>query len=829
MADPTPDPQWAALRRAVHAALDAHDRTRAPFLVYLESAYGARVIAESSRERALYTASSHEHEPGDIYAAVFDVRDSAWPDPVWSQYLPAPADRVAVAGVGLWPEIIGAPTPTGPVTSPEQVDTTQIVIDPQPGSPVPTPGAPELSQRDLYAAADQLFWNATGYKPNTPLNPKDPRDRAMLPQWWQAYAQARALAYASGFPVPGAPPGQRPQVDWSQQSFGPGTPGAPEITVGPVTVTPSNPVSSGVVGMNSGDPWLPLLRNAPLSVGANAAEYGLRSSVRARSALVGALAPVLAPGTGAITGRIDLDANQVLHAKICVDGRCYQGSVDLSGPLDMVLQRLEAWHQAQHARGIDGPGTPSSAPVVGHGGGGGGGHGGGGYHGGYGGGHGYGGIARRYYPSSWRRWGGGYSYYAAPWWYQPDQVIVEEVEVAPPDADPNAEPGPAPQQDDPNATSDASSQQTAVQGLIRCAGDALVRDLVHTHVQVACAGWFDDFKHAVSSAAGGLAHAALGTLKKLKGPISMAAQYAAASVPGLGPIVGPMAGKLAGNLIDAAAGNTSAQAAVQQATQQAASNPTLLRALATAHQMAAKTVAAYHLAQTATNAAQGDPNAIAQVQQTVQSAQAGDPAAQQAAAVMNASVAQSCQAAAAPAPDPNAQPDPWAGTADPNAQPDPNAAQPAVQGWPPGFVQIVGTTVAAAIGELRARASQAVLAARAGGAGPVLGYVITAQGATLAPLADVDAADDWFGRLSPDSFLYAAYYDATDPTWPAPLNEATGNVVAARPPGTPIQRAPATVQGWPIPLALGVAAGAGALYGWEHRDALRKWLTGQAA
>ena len=316
MADPTPDPQWAALRRAVHAALDAHDRTRAPFLVYLESAYGARVIAESSRERALYTASSHEHEPGDIYAAVFDVRDSAWPDPVWSQYLPAPADRVAVAGVGLWPEIIGAPTPTGPVTSPEQVDTTQNVVDPQPGSPVPTPGAPELSQRDLYAAADQLFWNATGYKPNTPLNPKDPRDRAMLPQWWQAYAQARALAYASGFPVPGAPPGQRPQVDWSQQSFGPGTPGAPEITVGPVTVTPSNPVSSGVVGMNSGDPWLPLLRNAPLSVGANAAEYGLRSSVRARSALVGALAPVLAPGTGAITGRIDLDANQVLHAKI---------------------------------------------------------------------------------------------------------------------------------------------------------------------------------------------------------------------------------------------------------------------------------------------------------------------------------------------------------------------------------------------------------------------------------------------------------------------------------------------------------------------------------
>ena len=506
----------------------------------------------------------------------------------------------------------------------------------------------------------------------------------MLPQWWQAYAQARALAYASGFPVPGAPPGQRPQVLEpavlrARHPRRPGDHGRPGHRHA------QQPRQQWSRRYEQRKSWLPLLRNAPLSVGASAAEYGLRSSVRARFALVGALAPVLAPGTGAITGRIDLDANQVLHAKICVDGRCYQGSVDLSGPLDMVLQRLEAWHQAQHARGIDGPGTPSSAPVVGHGGGGGGGHGGGGYHGGYGGGHGYGGIARRYYPSSWRRWGGGYSYYAAPWWYQPDQVIVEEVEVAPPDADPNAEPGPAPQQDDPNATSDASSQQqTAVQGLIRCAGDALVRDLVHTHVQVACAGWFDDFKHAVSSAAGGLAHAALGTLKKLKGPISMAAQYAAASVPGLGPIVGPMAGKLAGNLIDAAAGNTSAQAAVQQATQQAASNPTLLRALATAHQMAAKTVAAYHLAQTATNAAQGDPNAIAQVQQTVQSAQAGDPAAQQAAAVMNASVAQSCQAAAAPAPDPNAQPDPWAGTADPNAPPDPNAAQPAVQGWPPG-------------------------------------------------------------------------------------------------------------------------------------------------
>src|SRR5580765_3089241 len=43
----------------------------------------------------------------------------------------------------------------------------------------------------------------------------------------------------------------------------------------------------------------------------------------ARHGLTAEIAPIVAPATGGITVKKELDANQVLHVEICVDGKCY--------------------------------------------------------------------------------------------------------------------------------------------------------------------------------------------------------------------------------------------------------------------------------------------------------------------------------------------------------------------------------------------------------------------------------------------------------------------------------------------------------------------------
>jgi hypothetical protein len=68
-----------------------------------------------------------------------------------------------------------------------------------------------------------------------------------------------------------------------------------------------------------------------------------------RTGLVADLAPVLAPATGGISAKQFLDDQRVLHVEICVDGKCHQTSMDLGPAIDMVMQKLAAWHQAQHA------------------------------------------------------------------------------------------------------------------------------------------------------------------------------------------------------------------------------------------------------------------------------------------------------------------------------------------------------------------------------------------------------------------------------------------------------------------------------------------------
>ena len=78
----------------------------------------------------------------------------------------------------------------------------------------------------------------------------------------------------------------------------------------------------------------------------------------------------------------------------------------------------------------------------------------------------------------------------------------------------------------------------------------------------------------------------------------------------------------------------------------------------------------------------------------------------------------------------------------------------------------------------------------------VSGYVLDGNGWNVLPFNSADEADDWYGRLAPNAFVYAAYFDRSDPTFPAPLNEKLGEVVRATPVSVSIPRGGvATVSG----------------------------------
>lgn len=85
------------------------------------------------------------------------------------------------------------------------------------------------------------------------------------------------------------------------------------------------------------------------------------SSTPQRTGLTAAVAPVLAPATGSVTARAELDADQRLHAEICVDGKCYKTSIDLAPAIAAVMARMAAWHAAQH----DGSAPPPHLKVSG--------------------------------------------------------------------------------------------------------------------------------------------------------------------------------------------------------------------------------------------------------------------------------------------------------------------------------------------------------------------------------------------------------------------------------------------------------------------------------
>jgi len=68
-----------------------------------------------------------------------------------------------------------------------------------------------------------------------------------------------------------------------------------------------------------------------------------------RGDLTTALAPAIAPATGGITFRKELDDKQVLHVEICVDGKCHKASMDLAPAIALVMQKMAQWHASQHS------------------------------------------------------------------------------------------------------------------------------------------------------------------------------------------------------------------------------------------------------------------------------------------------------------------------------------------------------------------------------------------------------------------------------------------------------------------------------------------------
>jgi len=68
--------------------------------------------------------------------------------------------------------------------------------------------------------------------------------------------------------------------------------------------------------------------------------------------------PNIPSGTPGITVLKELDDKQVLHVKICVDGKCYQTSMDLAPAFALIMGKIARWHQDMHNA------MPANTPVV---------------------------------------------------------------------------------------------------------------------------------------------------------------------------------------------------------------------------------------------------------------------------------------------------------------------------------------------------------------------------------------------------------------------------------------------------------------------------------
>ena len=307
---------------------------------------------------------------------------------------------------------------------------------------------------------------------------------------------------------------------------------------------------------------------------------------------------------------------------------------------------------------------------------------------------------------------------------------------------------------------------------------------------IVTAGWLDGLKRAALFAASPVVavHKEFsGTLKKYKGPIATAATAVATAYGG--PAGGTAASQLVGPMIDSLADGSTDQllAGIQQ---HAGDDPTVARAVDDAQKAVAHTTAAYHLAQTATKAADGDDASSRKVAEVDEAASRGDFAAIQAMQIMTEVLQQMFA----------------------------NQARTAE-------TRTGAVPRKRALSEkkrLRATGSELAKGARAETGFKFIGVVLESGGQhSTSPsgrqvthtetsfvqfFEDLDQADGWFGRvlsMEPPTYAYVAYYDASDPTWPSAVTEVFG-------PGLERPRTATTTSGLPIlPFLLGGAAGFG--------------------
>ena len=607
-------------------------------------------------------------------------------------------------------------------------------------------GARDDINHEINRRTDERFWAQTNYKPGQRLDRHNAEDAMMIPLWLDLrYDVAQEVAAESAARTQPAAPVARDRFT-----------GQP-LDLASNQGVPMSTAVAGYRGQRFGAPPSP-----------------------AQARLL-ELASVLAPGARGFTAELKLRGN-ILDARVCVDGVCYQGSADLALIFAEIEPRLRAYHEALHLRPHAMMGADAVAVAGGCGS------------------RSYGNVNRGVLTAIMHKLASNGAEIAGqnPWtvdthqhgvqlrgsWDEPSAMLVLEVTdsdfAAPCSAIWSAI------DDDLRSVGAATIAQAAttfgaVNDATYAAGQALVGAFVDNHQHAYCAGWWHSLthpiatiEHAASQVGTGVAH----TLKALKAPIQVAA--AGAAVYLVGPSAGPMAAQLSGSLIDAANGDASAQQLVQTAQQVAQSNPAVAQALQGAQTAVTQATAAYHAVATVKNAANGDANAQGQVAELVQSAAGGDPAAQQLLSIAKTAV----PSLDATVPDTSA------------AAPDASATDAAASGWRNSVGRDNGMALVGAAPGVRELAMLAVRASPF----RVVGYVQPkGNPSQIREFHTPDEADDWFGSwLSmPHAFDYVAYFDKQDPSFPGPLNEQYAQAGAAS-------------SGWAIPLvAFALGAGTG--------------------
>ena len=167
------------------------------------------------------------------------------------------------------------------------------------------------------------FWDEAGYKPGEVLDWTDPADRQMINAWLNIRYQVA----------------QETALEGSQRTSNVGCACARTSNVGCACARPAN------VGCRSANPYYyggyPSFfvgEDVPSGNGVLADRNGLLAQV----------APVLAPGSGGFTAKIDLDDRQNLNVQICVDGKCYSTAMDLGPAIALIMEQRAREHASLH-------------------------------------------------------------------------------------------------------------------------------------------------------------------------------------------------------------------------------------------------------------------------------------------------------------------------------------------------------------------------------------------------------------------------------------------------------------------------------------------------